>query len=194
MTNSEKLAITLKVINLLSSKITLVAAGGAARDDILGGTIKDIDLFVLDGLAESERCEEESENTAMYVRELLGVKHTDVLYSYREESGNLAYVIKFEYEGVQFDLIEFMEYQPSARKQVEYFDTTLNMVWFVYDESEEGLVPVPHPRFVETLLSGHVQVLPYIDGDVNNRLRYLQNKYPGFEYPFDTTQKELPLD
>lgn len=182
-----------EVIQSLNLIGTLVIAGGAARDTILGRVPKDFDLVVIQGSAECERVEELLEHAVNVIRRKLP-EATDIEQypTYRDIQGHIAYVVKFSYKGFDFDVIEYMEYMESPEEQCEYFDTTLNMAYFTYETSEsDRLVPVAHPRFIQTLRTGKVEVLDSIDNDVDKRLKYLQSKYPEFEYPF--INLELPL-
>lgn len=173
----------------------VIVAGGAARDHILGLPVKDFDLFVIQGSAQEDDVDDTVARALSAIEQRLP-EATDVRVfdSYRDNPGRVAYVIKFNYKGVAFDLIEYMEYMPNAHYQVENFDTTLSMAWFAYvDHDGPELVPVPHPRFIETLLTKKVEVLSTLDGPRNSRLEYLQSKYPMFDYPFIIPQQELPL-
>lgn len=190
----------LKVALEVTEKLThlgydIIVAGGAARDHLLGLPIKDIDLFVIQGSAYEEDVNDILDRVLYAIEQQLPeATDVQVCENYRDNPGRVAYVIKFNYKGVAFDLIEYMEYMPNAHIQVENFDTTLSMAWFAYvDHDRPELVPVPHPRFIETLLTKKVEVLPTLDGPRNPRLEYLQSKYPMFDYPFKSTQQELPL-
>lgn len=180
--SEDPIAVAEEVANKLGEEF--VIAGGAARDVWHGNTPKDFDVFVLNGEAAYETVEDASARTLACLKRILFEATGFVVYnSYRdEEGGRIAYCIKFTYKGVAFDVIECMQTMHSAKEQVENFDVTLNMVWFILD-IDGHLYVTAHPRFREVVsYQAFVHALPTLDGDVRARLSYLQKKYPEYVY------------
>lgn len=158
-------------------------AGGSARDVWHGREPKDFDLLVLCGDAVTEDVEDLAAHARRAVLEDIP-EATDVnaYFTYRDQkAGSIAYCIKFNVDGVAFDLIEHMLCCTTPKKQVENFDCTLNMAWFIEDE-DGALQVVTHPRFNETVRTGCVRHLSSIDGDIERRWEYLRGKYPEYVY------------
>lgn len=152
--------------------IACVIAGGAARDTYHSREPKDYDIVVLDDY-------DVEESLRVIDEDVKGTRNLDFFgpgSSMRDcEDVNLDWVIKFEVDGVSFDLIQFSNHPNTPIEAVESFDCTLNMVWINEHGGVEThcLFPAPGDKIILTDRCDHPA----------RRVEYLRSKYPDFEWP-----------
>lgn len=176
------IADTVRLLVLLEAALgaKVIMAGGAVRDLIHGVYPKDLDFCVLaDATCDSY---DDLLTTAEGALSLLdNVKVLSSSSAYREGSDlRLAYVIKFEYMGMQCDLIQYVEEDATCnpRGQVSHFDANINMVWM---DSTGNIVLEPEALEVVTRRTAITKLARAFMGDGDRaRLDYLHQKYPQY--------------
>lgn len=159
----------------------VILAGGAVRDIVHKRCPKDYDLLVLKDVS----CESYEEE-ALFARETVlaaGGTNAEIFCTYRTAHDcRIAYVVKFQLDGMDFDLIQHNTGYQTPREQVCNFDTNLNMMWM----DAHGAVTI-EPE-AEAVLNGDTPVtaLAACDGLRADRLSYLRTKYPGYTFDFET--------
>lgn len=149
-----------------------VVAGGAARDILHDRVPKDYDLVVMDNYELVE---------VVVALEQIGATCVEPFGHEASmaacDDDKLDWVVKFRYKDVPFDIIQHARLPSDPQEVMEAFDCTLNMVYL----NDEG-APVKHPDFPEP--GGRVEIRPLCDLP-QQRVRYLSQKYPQYQWPSD---------
>lgn len=165
----------------MSSLGPIVMAGGAARDMWHFVPPRDLDLWILGYIP--------AEQAYSHLAALPGITNLVACLSSGDNTVARAvvdYVLKFEYVGLRFDLIQHNANPSSVRAVCGTFDLTLNQAWLdVSGEYNVVRVAPGYPSISEGLPV--ILVRPYTCTAA--RYEYIRTKYPNYWYKIDP--KEL---
>lgn len=159
----------------------IVMAGGAARDMWHFNPPRDLDLWVLGYMP--------LDQVSAALNAMPGVCAVDVCLSSGDNQVNrpdLDYVVKFEYAGLKFDLIQHNANPASVRDVCMTFDLNINQAWLdVSGRFNVVRVAPGYPSIAEALPV--VLVKPYACN--SGRVDYIKRKYPNYWYKIN--EKEV---
>lgn len=161
----EDVPLTFMAAHFTNMGYNVVCAGGAARDTLHGVRPKDYDFVVMVG---GEMAFEAGQESPYFVQAFVE-NYNDM------PSSAISWVLKYDFDGLQVDLIKYIDPLTTPEEVVEHFDCTLNMVWF----DSNGIVRqhARYPKFKDE----PVYMLPLCD-NVDARMAYLSQKYPQYTF------------
>lgn len=169
------------VVEMLAKNgVSVVCAGGAARDAWHYQPSKDFDFVIIGA------CTSQSMLSAILAA--CGVSEVEEFPDYPEGVGDVLWVTKAKHMGVQMDFIMPMAQCDCAEDAVKTFDTTLNAAWF--EILPDGTVecctlPGKYPDLMDDIAVR----LMYPEACTQSRIDYLKSKYP--QYRYDIKPEEL---
>lgn len=158
----------------LSSLGSIVMAGGAARDMWHFNPPRDLDLWVLGYIP--------PEQASLHLQDLPGVTNVVACLSSGDTQVNrpeLDYVLKFEYAGLRFDLIQHGSNPDNVRDVCMTFDLNINQAWL--DVSGQYNIVRVAPGY-PSLSEGLPVTLVSLRACNANRVGYIMQKYPNYWY------------
>lgn len=159
----------------------VVCAGGAARDGMLGIEPKDFDIVVLMESGKTAQRDFMMNHLAFLGCTDLNDCHDNESDDYGPETASrIAWVVSGKFNGVPFDVIEYLTHPEEIEEQVELFDCNLNFFYY----SECGQRVEAHPQAWKP--GEVVRFTEHVHGDdTSRRVAYLRTKFPHIKFPTD---------